>query len=284
VVDVTVRSSLSEPERQQVLALATALADRYGAPPLNDDALIALAQTDVTHVLARNGDELQGYAQLDAAHDSAEIAARPDVAADLLAAAEEQLSTVLVWAHGKRSPIGAALQERGYTAVRTLWQLRRPLTDLPPVPPHEVTIRPFAVGRDEAAWLALNAAAFSYHQEQGSWTLADLTAREQEPWFDPAGFLMAERDGELLGFHWTKVHAGGLGEVYVLAVAPAAQGMRLGKTLLAAGLHHLADAGQHTVLLYVEDSNTAGMALYEGSGFRRFDVDVRYRKSPDKSS
>ena len=87
-------------------------------------------------------------------------------------------------------------------------------------------------GADEDAWLAVNAAAFAGHSEQGRWTRADLLAREAEPWFDPAGFLLAERENVLLGFHWTKVHADGMGEVYVLGVDPAAHGLGLGSALL----------------------------------------------------
>jgi mycothiol synthase len=270
-------SGLSDDERAQVIALADQLADRFGAPPLNDAALIALSDPGLIHLVARDGDRIVGYAQLDRTAASAEIATSPELADQFLDASTELLPQALVWAHGHHSPVGAAAQTRGYPAVRTLWQLRRPLTDLPPVPPHDVTLRPFVVGQDEEAWLEVNAAAFAYHEEQGSWTLSDLTAREAEPWFDPAGFLLAERDGQLLGFHWTKVHPSGLGEVYVLAVAPAAQGMKLGKVLLAAGLAHLAGTGQHTVALYVEDTNTAGLALYEGAGFTRFDKDVQYR-------
>jgi mycothiol synthase len=169
-------------------------------------------------------------------------------------------------------------EERGYEKVRTLWQLRRTLSDLPDVdPPPGVRIRPFVPGQDEESWLAVNAAAFATHPEQGRWTRRDLAAREAEPWFDPAGFLLAERDGGVIGFHWTKLHPDGLGEVYVLGVDPAAQGMHLGPTLLSAGLRHLAERGALDVLLYVEDDNQQALALYERFGFHRFDRDVQYR-------
>lgn len=276
--------TISTPERPDAATravvhdLARTLERRDGAPPLSDQALTQLESADVTHLLASVGGRVVGYAQLAGA--SLEVAAPdPPTLAALLNAAERRASAgPVAWSHGTRSPLAAVLAERGYRQVRVLHQLRRALTDLPvPRPPAPgVTIRPFEVGRDEDAWLAVNAAAFATHPEQGSWVRADLAAREADPWFDPAGFLLAERDGVLLGYHWTKVHDDGTGEVYVLGIHPDAQGLGLGAALLDAGLGHLAARGCAEVLLYVDDDNATAVRLYEKAGFGRYDVDVQW--------
>jgi mycothiol synthase len=109
--------------------------------------------------------------------------------------------------------------------------------------------------------------------------LDNLARRMAEPWFDPAGLLVAEDESGMLGFHWTKQHDARLGEVYVVGVAPGAQGRGLGKLLTLAGLHHLAGLGVDEVLLYVESDNAPAVAVYSRLGFGHADADthVQYR-------
>ncbi|MEW2413266.1 mycothiol synthase [Streptomyces sp. NPDC046866] len=190
---------------------------------------------------------------------------------------------IRVWAHGGKSAARHLAQVLGLTLFRELRQLRRPLgPDAPPLPepvlPAGVSVRTFVPGQDDEAWLAANAAAFAHHPEQGSLTLRDLNDRIAQPWFDPKGFFLAEREGRLVGFHWTKVHAEEqLGEVYVLGVLPGAQGGGLGKALTAVGLQHLQASGLPTAMLYVDADNPAALAVYEGLGFSTHEVDLMYR-------
>lgn len=191
----------------------------------------------------------------------------------LAAAAVPPTGSLTAWSHGNH-PAAAALAPRfGLRRVRDLWVMRRSLDDLPALPPStesSVDVRAFRVGVDEDAFLAVNAAAFAHHPEQGRMTRADLDARIAEPWFDPAGFFLAWRGDELLGYHWTKEHrepSGDFGEVYVVGIAPTAQGGGLGRLLTLTGLHHLASRGLAEVILYVESDNAPAVAVYERLGF-----------------
>jgi mycothiol synthase len=190
------------------------------------------------------------------------------------------------WAHGDDPGARAFAEKNGFQRVRVLWQRSRPL-DTPltdaPLPPG-VTIRHFRPGADEDAWLGVNSRAFAHHPEQGRWTRDDLRLREEEPWFDPAGFLLAvDIEDTLLGFHWTKVHpaAGAdpaLGEIYVLGVDPGGHRRGLGAALTVEGLRHLAGEGLTTAMLYVDESNTAAVALYRRFGFEIYKADVSYQR------
>ncbi len=154
--------------------------------------------------------------------------------------------TLTAWSHGDHPAAAALASREGFDRARELWVMRRATAvPLPAAePPPGVTIRYFAPATDGAALLAVNAAAFAAHPEQGALDEAGLAERMAEPWFDPAGLLLAvDGAGDLLGFHWTKRHDAEHGEVYVLGISPDAQGRGLGRVLTFAGLRHLADAG-----------------------------------------
>jgi len=185
------------------------------------------------------------------------------------------------WSHADH-PGAARLAERhDFGRARELWVMRRPAggSSGAITLPDGVVIRGYR-HQDEPELLRVNAAAFSSHPEQGSMSAGDLAERMGEPWFDPAGLLVAVNRGKILGFHWTKQHSPALGEVYVVGVAPDAQGMGLGKALTRAGLDHLSGRGVSEVELYVESDNAAAIAIYDSLGFTHDarDTHVMYRR------
>jgi mycothiol synthase len=299
---------LSTDQVDQVLAISQAAGDTDGALPLSEHVVLLLRHgggTPAVHLLARDaGGTVVGYALLDmtdavaGAGASAELVVHPLhrrrgtghalVKAAITVADERAGGRLRVWAHGDHPSASALAASLGFDRTRVLLQLRRSLlTPLDEVAlPDGVTLRAFRPGEDDAAWLAVNAAAFADHPEQGRWTLDDLHVRLREPWFDAEGFLLASRDGELIGFHWTKIHGDlgpapahePIGEVYVLGVAPGAHGGGLGRALTLAGLRHLRSRGLSQVMLYVDEGNPRAVALYQRLGFVRWATDVSFQR------
>jgi len=325
---VAERGSLADEEADAVLALASAAADEDGVRPLSEHVMLHLrygGEAPARNLLRYEGSELAGYAHLDPTDPvqgpSGELVVHPrfrrrglgrNLVDALVAVAAGR--PVRLWAHGELPAATQLATAAGFERVRSLWQMRRSL-QAPldrPVFAEGITVRTFEVGRDEPAWTELNRRAFVRHPEQGIWTRDDLEQREREAWFDPDGFFLAEREGRLTGFHWTKIHGarpGGsgradgrgdmqsgtrtatpsgprsdgehghdaMGEVYVVGVDPAQRGTGLGRALTLTGLRYLRSRGLFQVMLYVDESNTAAIRLYESLGFTHWETDVMFR-------
>ena len=140
----------------------------------------------------------------------------------------------------------------------------------------------------EQAWLDVNNDAFSWHPEQGGWSLDSLHDGMDAPWFDPDGVrLLWDADGAgadslppLAGFHWTKRHSEEVGEVYVVGLSSDYRGRGLGDPLMRAGLEHLVAGGSCRVILYVEADNVPAVRRYEAMGFEVAERHVVYSAGP----
>ncbi|MGO1317858.1 MAG: GNAT family N-acetyltransferase, partial [Cellulomonadaceae bacterium] len=110
--------------------------------------------------------------------------------------------------------------------------------------------------------------------------LEDLRAREREDWFDPETFWLAWRGQKLVGAVWAKV-TDDMGELYVVAVHPAAQGHGLGGALTELALNRLADLGLPRAELYTDADNAAATRTYARAGFAVVARDAQYEVPHD---
>jgi mycothiol synthase len=306
MIRADVQGRLSSAEVDEVRALVHDVTHVDSVGPLSDHVMLHLphgGDENVRNLLVRDeANRLVGYAHLDVTDEvegsSAELAVLPSARGHGIGRAlvarlleESPDGRLRLWAHGESAGSGALARSMGFSRHRVLWQMRRSLRDpLPePVIPDGVTIRTFVVGQDEQRWTEVNNRAFADHPDQGGWDVGEVRLREAEPWFDARGFFLADRDGALVGFHWTKVHgshgrAGDhdhppIGEVYVVGVDPSEQGHGLGPALTLIGLHHLQSLGLDEVLLYVDESNAHAIRVYERLGFTRYATDVSWMRT-----
>lgn len=288
------RPQLSEAERHAAREIIDEATKFDGVPPVGEQVVRELDFQRTQHLAASGAaGELCGYLNLTA--EMAELVVAPDArrqgvgSALIRAALERTDGRSRFWAHGTLAAAEATAAALALSPVRRLLQMRRSLRNVGDAGiPEGVQIRTYAGPEDDAEILRVNNAAFCWHPEQGGWTDAEIAERRGESWFDPRGiFLAFDETGErLLGFHWTKVHADkpGVGEVYIVGVDPAAQGMGLGRTLTAVGMawleRRLAEAVVPTVMLYVESDNAAAVRTYERLGFTVYSTDTAYALVP----
>jgi mycothiol synthase len=311
-VEPSVHVLLELPDRVvtavRAIAEASELAD--GTPPLGEETLLRLrhAGPHRLHLLA-GADPFNpgGYAFLQLAPAGAEagpaeleLVVDPEhrgqrVGTALLerALVEAEHSGLLAWAHGTLPGARRLADAHDMRVARELLRLGADISAATPAElPDGFSLRTFRAG-DEQELLAVNAAAFAHHPEQGALSVDGLAARMAEPWFDADGLLLAWRteadgsEGRLAGFHWTKIDVPApatVGEVYVLGVHPEEGGQGLGRSLLAAGLAALAARGVGHVYLYVEADNAVARRIYERAGFTLESIDTRYWAPPSTNA
>jgi mycothiol synthase len=272
-------------EVETTIAFVERVSSQLGARPLSDHLWLDLRAggSDGFH-LVRIHDEhgLVAVAQISAANESSslEVVVEQELDAARRQQVHDDVATTAIdafrrsgggrlfwWLDDPDDQIIELAAQHGIEPVRTLYEMRRPL-------PHDrrssVETRSFRPGVDDDDWLRVNNRAFAEHGEQGGWTHDTLVRRMAEPWFDPDGFRIHERDGHIAAFCWTKLHDEldpVVGEIYVIAVDPDHLGTGLGTQLTLAGLDSISDRGVSVANLYVDADNTAAVGLYDRLGF-----------------
>ncbi len=219
------------------------------------------------------------------------IDAPPTTLVELLMAATNEIACrgggpATWWRAGATESDDRNAARVGFRRNRELHQLRVRLPiSFDPNSIDGIEIDLFDAARDTEQWLAINNAAFAGHAEQSSWTAEILHERLGAPWHDPALFLVSRDPATkaMTGFNWLKIHSAlpahhepKLGEIYVIGVAPEAQGQGLGYALAGLGLRALQERGIGTAMLFVAAENAPALALYRRLGFTTHRTDAAY--------
>lgn len=278
--------TLTVDQRSALRDLLDAAEQADGTRPTNESAdLVIDGRRPGSHVVVTRGHSILGVAVMDERDATIQLVVHPrhrrtGYGTSLLRAALAKHPEYRVWAFGTLPGAVGLARALHLTPTRELLKMTRPLGEEPaPTIQEGWRIRPHTAADDEGV-VAVNAAAFSHHPEQGKLTLAEFRDLTDQPWFSSDGLLVAtpDRDGaDVAGFHWTKRHDERVGEVYVLAVEPGHSGHGLGRALLEAGLAHLAAIGCSEVILFVEASEQRVVAMYRSASFVTATTDTSYR-------
>ena len=288
-------TTLTQTMQDALRGLVAEITAHDGISPINESASLGIdGLRDADFFFMGRRSDPHGFVVCDERESTLQVGVHPQhrrqgVATELLTEALRTYPSFSLWAFGTLPGAPELARRMRMVATRELLRMERDLspTLLEPVPGAErpdrvernetYEIGPFMTG-DREQVVAVNAAAFAHHPEQGRLTVEEFDQLAAQDWFDPDGLFVAHAaDGEVAGFHWTKRHGGGLGEVYVLAVAPAHEGKGLGRALLSRGLRHLAAVGDARVQLYVEAAEQRVVRLYRNAGFEIAQTDTAYR-------
>ncbi|MCS7220462.1 MAG: GNAT family N-acetyltransferase [Anaerolineae bacterium] len=170
----------------------------------------------------------------------------------------------------------ALLTSAGCRLARRWWEMVWVGHHPPPPsnPPTGVRLRTYRGQEDAAAWIELDATAFSGHWGAAPLTMADVVAITSRPDFDPAGLWFAEISGKLIGQALARCSSREqtpigtpIGRIEDVAVLPAYRGYGVGRALLLAAMNYLWERGCRVIELTVDTENAEARHLYDALGF-----------------
>ena len=157
------------------------------------------------------------------------------------------------------------------------------------IDPASITIRP-AVSTDMATVGRLGALLVREHHDFDPERFIAATSRTEHAYGSFLGtqiddpdvvVLVAERDGEILGYTYAGVEGndymslrGPAGGLYDIVVDPAHRRQGVGRMLLGATLDALKARGAPRVVLSTAEKNDAAQRLFDHAGFRRTMIEM----------
>lgn len=250
----------------------------FGSSDLSRDLVAAdFALEGFDRWLAVDGSVVTGYGHLAPTQDVVVSAADAAVADALLARAEEQaqkrgLATIAIEIPAEDELLSALVRRASFTqhegGVLQMWRALGP--DTPePVWPRDVTVRSYRDADGELIHALLDSAYSAWDEHYVKRThdqwLSHMTAHTE---FDPAMWLVVERDGDLVGcaLFWKEEQRRGW--LKDIAVAEGERGHGIARALLHLGFRTYAERGAERVGLKVDSTNPTGaVELYERVGF-----------------
>tara|TARA_R110002096_G_scaffold435826_2_gene663572 strand:+ start:105687 stop:106559 length:873 start_codon:yes stop_codon:yes gene_type:complete len=203
---------------------------------------------------------------------------REGLGAQLMAVLEKQetLPNTVLQCNSQKSWLAgnAFLEHYGFHVARRELLMRISGTAPSALVPNEFTFRQAAPG-DDHAWASLHQHAYGCEGDFSPLTPEDLALERASPGFT---LIVAERDGEVVGYcHGLDLDASE-GLINSLVVRNDARRVGLGAALLASTTKTLLSNGPTHVSLNVVSDNRPAIALYEKMGFHSYDEILTYHR------
>ncbi len=148
-----------------------------------------------------------------------------------------------------------------------------------------IRIRRFIQSEDEETWLRIWNAAYKEYDDYRPALLEDFEKAEKNPSFDPTGMLMAEWDGQPVGFvnaFIDKERKEKKGFIRVLGVHPEYRRRGIGRTLVEKAFESLKARGMDTVQAWIQDDRPKCKRLCESLGFKLIRVFSTMRRNLER--